>query len=44
MDLTDVDRNEYDISYYKLDENNDYIQRADKNSDLTIQASIGFLF
>ena len=42
--LTDVDRNEYDISYYRLDDNNEYIQRADKNTDLTIQASIGFLF
>jgi len=42
--LTDLDRNEYDISYHKLDENNQYIQRADKNSNLTIQLSIGFIF
>jgi hypothetical protein len=42
--LTDLDRNEYDISRQSLDGNDQYIQRADKNSNLTIQASIGFLF
>ncbi len=42
--LTDVDRNEYDISYQKLDDNNQYINRVDKNRNVTIQASIGFLF
>ena len=42
--ITDLDRNEYDISYHKLDANDNYIQRADKNTNLTIQASIGFLF
>jgi len=42
--LMDVDLNEYDISYHKLDSNNEYIQRADKNTNLTIQASVGFLF
>ena len=42
--LTDVDRNEYDISYHKLEANGDYIQRADDNRDLTIQVSVGFLF
>jgi len=42
--ITDLDRNEYDISYHKLDANNNYIRRTDKNTNLTIQASIGFLF
>jgi outer membrane protein with beta-barrel domain len=42
--LTDLDRNEYDISYQKLDNNDQYILRADKNTNLTLQASIGFLF
>lgn len=42
--LTDLDRNDYDISYQNLDSNDNYIQRADKNTNLTIQASIGFLF
>lgn len=42
--LTDLDRNEYDISYQELDADDNYIQRADKNTNLTIQASIGFLF
>lgn len=42
--LVDLDRNEYDISYYELNDDNSYIQRADKNQNLTIQASVGFLF
>lgn len=42
--LLDVDRNEYDISYHKLEEDREYIQRADKNVNFTIQASVGFLF
>lgn len=42
--LTDVDDNQYDISLMSLDASNNYIQRADKNRNLTIQVSIGFLF
>ena len=42
--LLDVDDNQYDISYYRLDGSNNYVYRADKNVNLTIQASIGFLF
>lgn len=42
--LTDADENQYDISLHKLGTGNSYIQRADKNQHLTIQASIGFLF
>jgi len=42
--LTDADDNYYDISYYKLNPDNTYIQRSDKNTNLTIQATLGFLF
>jgi len=42
--LVDLDRNEYDISYHKLDADDQYIKRSDKNVNLTMQASIGFLF
>lgn len=42
--LLDLDRNQYDISFYQLDDDNQYIQRADKNTNFTIQASVGFLF
>ncbi len=42
--LVDLDRNEYDISFYELNDDGSYIQRADKNTNLTIQASVGFLF
>ena len=42
--LTDVDNNYYDISYYKLNPDNSYVQRADKNTNLTFQATLGFLF
>ena len=42
--LLDADDNQYDISLYKLDENNNYIYRNDKNQHLAINASIGFLF
>ncbi|MDX1477661.1 MAG: outer membrane beta-barrel protein [Saprospiraceae bacterium] len=42
--LTDVDDNQYDISLRALDQDNNYIARADKNQNLTFQVSIGFLF
>ena len=42
--LMDLDRNEYDISFYELNDDNRPVQRADKNANLTIQASVGFLF
>ena len=42
--LLDADDDQYDISLYKLDSNNNLIYRTDKNQHLTIQASIGFLF
>lgn len=42
--LADLDDDQYDISRAMLDDNNDYISRSDKNTNLTIQASIGFLF
>lgn len=41
--LTDIDRNEYDISLANL-QNGEYIQRADKNTNRTFQFSIGFAF
>jgi len=42
--LTDVDRNEYDVSLVSLQPNGDKIQRADKNTSRTWQFSIGFSF
>ena len=42
--LSDADRNEYDISYHKLNPDGSYIQRADKNTTLAFQATLGFLF
>lgn len=42
--LLDVDDNQYDISYRSLDASNNFNYRSDKNRNLTIQASIGFLF
>lgn len=42
--LTDVDRNEYDVSLATLHANGDLVQRADKNTSRTWQFSIGFSF
>jgi hypothetical protein len=42
--LSDVDRNEYDISHHQLDSNGDYIFRDDKNTNLSMHFSIGFSF
>ncbi|MDX1406980.1 MAG: outer membrane beta-barrel protein [Saprospiraceae bacterium] len=42
--LTDVDDNQYDISLMRLNSDNSYVARADKNQNLTFQVSIGFLF
>lgn len=42
--LTDVDRNEYDISLKSLQPNGDAIARADKNTSRSIQFSVGFSF
>jgi hypothetical protein len=42
--LSDVDDDQYDIAYQSLDSSNNFIYRTDDNRNLTIQASIGFLF
>lgn len=42
--LTDVDRNEYDVSLRSLDADGNYIFREDDNKNITFQVSIGFTF
>lgn len=41
--LTDVDRNEYDISLQSL-QNGNFVSRADKNTSRSLQFSLGFSF
>jgi hypothetical protein len=42
--LTDVDRNEYDISLQSLQPNGNLVARADKNASRSFQFSLGFSF
>lgn len=42
--LTDVDRNEYDISLANVNSNGEYIYREDFNRNITYQVSLGFSF
>jgi hypothetical protein len=42
--LTDVDRNEYDVSLRSLQPNGSPIARADKNTSRSFQFSVGFSF
>lgn len=42
--LTDIDRNEYDISLADISSNGDYIYREDVNRNVTFQVSLGFSF
>ena len=42
--LSDVDRNEYDISLANVDSNGNYIYRDDINRNITFQVSLGFSF
>lgn len=42
--LTDVDRNEYDISLANVSSNGDYNYREDTNRNITYQVSLGFSF
>lgn len=44
LGLTDVDRNEYDISLQALQGNGAYMPRADKNTSQSLQVSVGFSF
>jgi hypothetical protein len=42
--LTDVDRNEYDVSLQTIQPNGSLVTRADKNTSQSIQFSVGFSF
>ncbi|MEM1123152.1 MAG: outer membrane beta-barrel protein [Bacteroidota bacterium] len=42
--LTDVTRDDYDVSSVALDENQDFIPRSDKDRNISLQFSIGFSF
>lgn len=42
--FTDVTKEKADVSYLRLDDNNNFITRNDKDTNLSLQASIGFHF
>jgi len=42
--FTDITKTKADVSWLKLDSNNDFITRDDKDTNLSLQASIGFHF
>ncbi len=42
--LTDVTKSKADVSLAKLDENNQFISRNDKDTNYSLQASVGFSF